>query len=75
MSSNEKVLRLRKRPKETSSKAKTFRAPFGNNAVKELLIPAIANGYNYYIRAVDEFDHLAAQNARLRHVKRGEAKP
>jgi hypothetical protein len=36
MSSDKKVLRLRKRPKETSSKAKTAKAPFGNNAIKEL---------------------------------------
>jgi hypothetical protein len=71
MSGDEKVLWLRKRPKETSSKAKTSRAPFGNEAIKELLIPAIVDGYNYHMGAVDEFDHLTAQNAGLRHVKRG----
>jgi hypothetical protein len=73
MSGDEKVLRLRKRPKETSSKAKTARAPFGRDAVKELLIPAIVDGYNYHMGAVDEFDHLIAQNAGLRHVRRGGA--
>jgi hypothetical protein len=73
ISGNKKVLRLRKRPKETSSKAKTSRVLFGNNIVKELLIPAIADGYNYHIGAVDEFDHLIAQNAGLRHVKEGGA--
>jgi hypothetical protein len=73
MSSDEKVLRLKKRLKETSSKAKTFRVLFGHDAVKELLIPAIANGYNYHIGAIDEFNHLIAQNASLRHVKRGGA--
>jgi Transposase IS4 len=73
MSGDKKVLRLRKRLKETSSKAKTSRAPFGNDAVKELLIPAVADGYNYHMGAVDEFDHLTAQNAGLRHVKRGGA--
>jgi len=36
-----------------------------------LLIPVIADGYNYHIGAVDEFDHLTAQNAGLRHVERG----
>jgi hypothetical protein len=75
MSGDKKVLRLRKRPKETSSKAKTARAPFGNNATKELWIPAIADGYNHYMGAVDEFDHLTAQNASLRHVRRGGLKP
>jgi hypothetical protein len=73
MSGNEKVLWLRKRPKETSSKAKTARAPFGRDAVKELLIPAIVDGYNYHMGAVDEFNHLIAQNAGLRHVRRGGA--
>jgi hypothetical protein len=49
MSGDEKVLWLRKRPKETSSKAKTARAPFGRDIVKELLIPAIIDGYNYHM--------------------------
>jgi hypothetical protein len=71
LSGNEKVIRLRKRPRETSSKARTAREPFGNSAVKELEIPAIADGYNYYMGTVDEFDYLTAQNAGLRHVKRG----
>ena len=60
LSSDQKVLRLRKRPKETSSKAKTSRVPFGNIATKELEIPAIADRYNYYIGTVDDFDHLTA---------------
>jgi hypothetical protein len=71
LSGDERILRLRKRPKETSSKAKTARVPFGKDAMKELSIPAIADGYNYNMGAVDEFDHLTAQNAGLRHVKRG----
>ena len=71
MSGEERVLRRRKRPKETSSKAKTARIPFGNQAIKTLSIPAIADGYNYHMGAVDEFDHLTAQNAGLRHVERG----
>jgi hypothetical protein len=71
LSGNKKVVRLRKRPKETSSKARTTREPFGTKAVKELEIPAIADGYNYYIGAVDEFDHLTAQNTGLYHVKKG----
>jgi hypothetical protein len=55
-----RVFRLKKRPKETSFKAKTIRKPFGSYATKELSIPAVADGYNYHIGAVDEFDHLTA---------------
>jgi hypothetical protein len=65
LSGNKKVVRLRKRPKETSSKARTAREPFGTEAVKELEIPAITDGYNYHMGAVDEFDHLTAQNTGL----------
>jgi hypothetical protein len=71
ISGNKRVLRLRKRPKETSSKAKTIRMPFGNQAIKMLLIPAITDRYNYYIGAVNKFDYLTAQNASLQHVKQG----
>jgi hypothetical protein len=71
LSGDKKVIRLRKRPKETSSKAKIAREPFGNDAIKELSILAIANGYNYHMGVVDKFDHLIAQNAGLRHVRRG----
>jgi hypothetical protein len=71
MSGDKRVKRLRRRPKETSSKAKTSRIPFSNYAIKVLLIPAIADRYNYHIGAINEFDHLTAQNASLRHVRRG----
>jgi hypothetical protein len=54
---DERILQLRKRPKETSSKVKTTRVPFGNQAIKVLSIPAIADGYNYYMGAVNEFDY------------------
>jgi hypothetical protein len=68
---NEKVIRLRRRPKETFSKAKTLQIPFGEDAIKEFSIPVIADEYNYYIGAVNEFDHLTAQNPGLRRVRRG----
>jgi hypothetical protein len=71
LSSDEQVTRLRKRPKETSSKAKTSRVPFGEEAIKELNIPIIADEYNYYIGAIDEFDHLTVQNYGLRPIRRG----
>jgi hypothetical protein len=73
LSANEKVVRLRKRLKETSSKAKTSRVPFGEDPVKELSIPVITDEYNYHMGAVDEFDHLTAQNPGLQPVRRGGA--
>jgi hypothetical protein len=60
ISSDEKVLRLRKRPKETSSKAKTAREPFRDNVIKELWIPVIIDGYNHFMGAINEFNHLTA---------------
>ena len=66
---NKRVKRLRKRPKETSSKAKTIRKPFGKEPVKILLIPIIADGYNYYIGVVNEFDYLTVQNPGLWYVE------
>ncbi len=68
---NERVIRLRKRPKETSSKAKTSRVPFGRVPIKELSISAIADEYNYHMGAVNEFDHLTAQNPGFRPIRRG----
>jgi hypothetical protein len=57
---DKRVIRLRKRLNETSFKAKTARVPFGKDSIKELSIPAIIDGYNYYIGAVNEFNHLIA---------------
>jgi hypothetical protein len=72
MSGDTKVLRRRKRPKETSSKAKTSRVPFkGGEAEKDLWIPEVTDFYNHFMGAVDEVDHLTAMNAGLRHVERG----
>jgi hypothetical protein len=60
LSIDEKVIRLRKRLKETSFKAKTSRVPFREDPVKELSIPVITDAYNYHMGTVDEFDHLIA---------------
>jgi hypothetical protein len=60
LSSDEKVVRLRKRLKETSFKAKTTRVLFDKDLIKELSIPAIIDGYNYHIGAINEFDYLIA---------------
>ncbi len=57
---DERIVCLRNRTKETSFKAKTARKLFGKEAIKELSIPVIADEYNYYMGAVDEFDHLTA---------------
>jgi hypothetical protein len=57
---DEKVVRLRKRLKETSSKAKTTRVLFDKDLIKGLSIPAIIDGYNYHIGAINEFDYLIA---------------
>ncbi|PMD67016.1 uncharacterized protein K444DRAFT_473082, partial [Hyaloscypha bicolor E] len=67
---DKRVKRLRKRPKETSSKAKTIRKPFSKEPVKVLSIPIITDGYNYYIGVVNEFDYLTAQNSGLWYVER-----
>jgi hypothetical protein len=58
--SDKRIIRLRKRLKETSFKAKTTRAPFNKAATKELNIPLVIGRYNYYIGAVNEFNHLIA---------------
>jgi hypothetical protein len=47
------------------------RKPFGKEPIKVLSIPVIADGYNYYMEVVNEFDYLTAQNASLQHVERG----
>jgi hypothetical protein len=52
LSGDEQVKRFRKRPKETSSKAKTSRVPFGEEAIKELSIPVITDEYNHQMGAV-----------------------
>ena len=52
-SSVEMVTRKRKRPKPSSSKAKTARAPFGDQPTKELEIPVLYDDYNHHMLEVD----------------------
>jgi hypothetical protein len=66
-----KVLSLRKRPRETSSKAKTARKPFGKDTTKWLLIPSLFDGYNFNMGASDRADQLAGNNSGKRRIKRG----
>jgi hypothetical protein len=47
------VERQRKRPSETSTSAKTVRAPFGDNSQALLKIPVLDNKYNYQMGAID----------------------
>jgi hypothetical protein len=66
-----RVMRTRRRPRKTSSKAKTARAPFGNQPTKELLVPSFADEYNHAMGAVDIGDQLKSYNPGLRHQRRG----
>jgi hypothetical protein len=71
MDGNDTVMKERKRPKKTSSKAKTARVPFGNLPKKVLLIPVVFDQYNFNMLQVNEFDHMATTNPGLRAVRRG----
>ena len=66
-----KVTRVRKRPKKTSSKAKTARVPFGDQPTKELEIPKLYDCYNHNMLAIDVADQLASSNSGRRRIKRG----
>jgi hypothetical protein len=66
-----KVTRVRKRPKKTSSKAKTARVPFGDQPTKELEIPELYDCYNHNMLAVDVADQLASSNSGQRRIRRG----
>ena len=66
-----KVTRVRKRPKKTSSKARTARVPFGDQPTKELEIPELYDCYNHNMLAVDVADQLASSNSGRRRIKRG----
>jgi ribosomal protein L21 len=66
-----RVIRTRKRPKKTSSRAKTARKPFGNEPTKDLPLPSFDDEYNYGIGAVDVGDQLKSYNPGLRPQRRG----
>ncbi|KAH9207137.1 hypothetical protein DL95DRAFT_484063, partial [Leptodontidium sp. 2 PMI_412] len=57
-----RVKRLRKRPLETSSAAKTSRVPFGTYTRAWLEIPKYEDLYNHEIRAVDKGNQLKVTN-------------
>jgi hypothetical protein len=66
------VERQRRRPKITSTSAKTARAAYGpEEYIKAMSIPLFYDLYNYNMNAVDRADQLAANNAGLRKCRRG----
>ena len=52
------VLRQRRRPASTSTSARIARAPFGDQAVKDLFIPEFIDLYNHFMGGVDQADQL-----------------
>ena len=68
-----KILTLRRRPKETSSSAKTARQSF-NDTTKELEIPEVYHQYNYNMLGIDVADQLAGSNNGNRRIRRGPGK-
>ncbi|KAG4430948.1 hypothetical protein IFR05_013570 [Cadophora sp. M221] len=66
-----KVLRVRKRPKETAGNAKISRKSFGNQPTKKLLIPELFDEYNHHMGDIDIGDQLQSHNGGLRRLRRG----
>ena len=54
------ILRMRKRPKITSSNATITRKPFGDQSTKMLPIPTFIDDYNHYMGGVDQANQLRA---------------
>ena len=52
------ISRLRRRPTKTATNARTSRAPFGENNVKQLDIPEFIDTYNHFMNGVDVADQL-----------------
>ncbi|KAF9079247.1 hypothetical protein BGX27_006734 [Mortierella sp. AM989] len=50
------ITRNRRRPRETSTNAKSVRAAFGGNPCADLLIPKIIDDYNHNMNGVDISD-------------------
>ena len=49
----DKIIRLRRRPKKTSTNAALVRPIFGDLVCKALLIPTVIDAYNHYMNGVD----------------------
>jgi hypothetical protein len=68
---DQSIIRKRKRPKETSSAARTARKPFGNSSTKDLRIPKVYDDYNYNMGGVDIADQLRGGMGGFRRIRRG----
>lgn len=66
-----RVTRVRRRPKETSTSAKSARKVFRNQPEKELEIPEPYDYYNFNMCGVDTADQLAGSNSGERRIRRG----
>jgi hypothetical protein len=67
----ESIERPRKRPKTTSTSAKTSRVPFGDVPEKVLSIPKAFDQYNHHMGGVDLFDQYIFHDDGHRRIKRG----
>ena len=67
------LAKLRRRPKKTSSKAKTSRVPFGIHSQAWLFIPLLVHGYNTYMNGVDRGDPSRASLPWRRHYQHWKA--
>jgi hypothetical protein len=65
------VTTVQRRPKKTSTNAKTARVPFGDQPTKELEIPKVYHEYNHKMLEVDMADQLASLNSGQRRIRRG----
>jgi hypothetical protein len=68
---NTTITRSRKRPKLTSSSAKTARAVFGDKPRKDLEIPVFADDYNHIMNGCDRGNQLKSYNPGLRPIRCG----
>jgi hypothetical protein len=56
--SPEFIKKIRKRPTSTATNARTIRAIFGDQVLKELEIPEFIELYNHFMNGVDQADRL-----------------
>ena len=65
-----RVTTVRRRPKKTSTNAKTARVPFRDQPTKELEIPKVYHEYNHKILEVNVADQLASSNIGHRRIRK-----
>jgi len=67
----ELIVRTRKRPKATSTAARSAWIEFGSNIYKNLAIPRLIDEYNHKMGQVDLADQYRANNPGRRRIRRG----